>query len=381
MLWLLAFSAMAGDINNPGGARIPYVKLQSDVWDVVVRSTGPGRARIERVRGKCGEIWINGCAAGVDPGLRQVALHRVFQDAIQLSGDFTYCSTAVVREVPQDLARAFIRASTDDFCVAFTDPESVRDERMANATQGENDLVNRLMGGKNTTSGRIRMKAPVLLENPTSPVSPAPEPEPTGRRAEPERVRSSGPPAPPAPVQTQEAVALEARRTASATDGIRETSTDAAPMNEPVAAVRTNGGGRSGLKGELDSTQVARGQDLLADEDEAAEVAVFEAPPEPEPAPADPELDALLAPLPGLPEREQVVVPAPRPSPTRSATEAERLEAENDALQRIGRGEPEDDKRKKKDKKRKKEDEIQVGTDQEFGDYILIDIESLPDED
>ena len=106
LLFLLAFAPAghAGRVNNPGGERIPFVKLQSEVWDVVIRQTGKDRARIERIKAQCQGIWVNACASGVDPELREIALSRVFQDEIRLSGDFTYCSTALVSELPEDNA-------------------------------------------------------------------------------------------------------------------------------------------------------------------------------------------------------------------------------------------------------------------------------------
>jgi hypothetical protein len=395
LLWS-AFAASPTGINNPGGDRIPYVKLQSEHWDIVIRMTGDGVARVERMKARCkANLWVNGCAPGIDPELRQIAMNGAFQDRLELTGNFTYCSTALVKGIPTDLARGVVRAEPDRFCKAFLNAESVRGQRSGNATQGENDLVNRLMGGKNTTSGTIRMKAPPTRQG----TSAGREREATGERRTARQTannRRIAAPEPEAPVETK-GPRVPAAATSSGVDEldglepsaqvVSDEGTGLRDASEPaqVAAVSPTlteqGGGSSAVEGEVGAPAITRQPDLLANEEEPS--MDFIPPPEPEPEPMDPELAALLAPLPGLPEEDQVVVPAPKPVPTRQ-TEFERLEQENAALAQIARDADEADdkngKDKKKGKDKSKEETVEVGSDQQFGDYIIIDIESLPDE-
>ncbi|MCB9671671.1 MAG: hypothetical protein H6734_19475 [Alphaproteobacteria bacterium] len=401
-MFLLLAQALAQGVNNPGGERIPFVKLQSDQWDVVIRVTGPGRARLERVKAQCNGIWVNGCSPGVDPELRKIALTGVFQPNVHLSGDFTYCSTAVVRDIPANMARGFVNPSTQQFCSTFLDPASVRDQRTGDATRGENSLVSRLMGAENTTSHQIRIKAPPTLDGSTvaqgehvatgerrteeetranRKVKPRPEPRGEGRKAASEG--TVAPPEPqvpaPAPVDTQ--------------SYIEDDSDDwfEAPAGTNVAAMEARQEARQAERPA--PVPAPAPTDLLSDDDDdlfSREPAPIAPRPQPRPAPApapaampdggdDIDFDDLFAPLPGLPPEDQVVVPAPKPQPTRRMTEMERLEAEDMALEGIGRGDDEDEK-KRKGKKPREDEGPQVGTDDALGDYIIIDIEDLPDE-
>ncbi len=355
MLLFIAFQAFAQGIHNPGGDRIPFVKLRSSRWDVVIRVTGPGRARLERVKARCGSVWVNGCAPGVDPELRKIALTGVFKPNVQLSGDFSYCSTAVLRELPADLAHDLIDPSTERFCAAFLDPASVRSLRSGDATRGERSLVERLMGGPNTTSGEIRIKAPPSLHGGASgeerivtrqrrpssaPVAPSPS-SIEGADVDPstyiEEAAPSSEPTPPSPSGREMAARSE----------------EAAP---PAA---------------VSAGRIPTEEELLSDEG-----AFLENSPS-----SDEDLAALLAPLPGLPPEDQVVVPPPRDDPTRPMTELELLEAEELALEAIQAPDPVEERRRSKKKKKKQESGgARVGTDVDLGDYILIDIEELPED-
>ncbi|MEZ4317425.1 MAG: hypothetical protein R3F61_07970 [Myxococcota bacterium] len=478
---LATATAGSGAVNNPGGERIPFVKLRSEVWDVVIRKTADDRARIERVKAQCQGIWVNACAPGVDPELRQLALQSVFQPGVALSGDFTYCSTAIVRDLPEDLGRKLIRGSTDSFCQIFLDPESVRGMRSGNATQGENDLVNRLMGGQGTTSGKILMKAPPTVEGTSSgavteatgdrrrpgiaqPTRPAPvasgtpEPYAPDSRTVPAGPRDSPFPTPPSPVATapQPVDMGGSDMPEHASKGAFDDFVMPEPaFQRPPAPVATAPVPTAPVAAPVPQEPAFISTPGLEDDSP-----VF-VPPEPAPAPEpiDPELAELLAPVPQIDsqaalgngmaprpapttapvptprpdpsftppppepkgpvasnsrdrepsasrladsslnatappprmEAAAVVVPAPKPEPVRAPTpapppkptgpsefELEAMETEN--LDRLSdRNSDEDDKKKKK-KKDKDAPTEQVGGDEEFGDYVIIDIESLPDE-
>ncbi len=445
LLFLLALApdAPAGRVNNPGGERIPFVKLQSGVWDVVIRKTGRDRARIERVKAQCQGIWVNACASGVDPELRQIALGRVFQDDIKLSGDFTYCSTALVSKLPEDLGRKLIRAGTESFCDVFLDPESVRGQRSGNATDGENDLVGRLFGGKDTTSGKVLIKAPPTMDGSGSDQVV----EASGERRRPGGTRRPTPSPRPAPAPATTAD--------PAVDPDAYVMDDSAPPGpEPASAglSRPEPAERPSPSPVPDpAPDPLPAPEPLALEDDTP---VFVPPePEPEPEPIDPELEALLAPVPQHettgairtgnapapeptpdpePESEpepstdflsgdskgrmaaaDVAVPAPKPvprpppgpiarpkpapapdpapapapAPEPEAPSEFELEAQEVAnLERLSDVDDEEDDKKRKKKRKKDKDEEDdeaafIGGDEEFDNYIIIDIESLPEDE
>ncbi|MCB9677206.1 MAG: hypothetical protein H6737_18960 [Alphaproteobacteria bacterium] len=443
MIILLALgTAMAGnDVRNPGGERIPFVKLRSEVWDVVIRKTADDRARIERVKAQCQGIWVNACAPGVDPELRQLALKSVFQESVALSGDFTYCSTAVLRELPEDLGRKLIRPDTDGFCQIFLDPESVRGLRTGNATQGENDLVGRLMGGQNTTSGKVLIKAPPTLEGSGS----EQVYEATGERRKPGIAATT-----PRPAPTPQPTGMPAPMPASA-------PVATAPQTAPVATapVQPEPTGMDfpehQSKGEFDDfvmpepsfsrPEPAPQTDLFEGTSDMPDTPVF-VPPEPAPAPEpiDDELAELLAPIPTIeskpalgngmtgsptpapapapapapeprftppppepkgpmasnapapqprmdaaavavpaPKPEPVAPPKPAPPPKPTGPSEFELEAMEMANMEPLTAKNEDDKKKKKKGKGEEPAET-LGGDEEFDNYIIIDIESLSDE-
>lgn len=350
LIWLTLTAALAGnDVKNPGGERIPFVKLRSEVWDVVIRKTADTRARIERVKAKCQGIWVNACAAGVDPELRQIALQSVFQEGVALSGDFTYCSTAVVRDLPEDLGRKLIRSDTESFCQTFLDPDSVQGQRSGNATTGENDLVGRLFGGKDTTSGKLMMKAPPTQQGRQSTIVT----EATGERRKPGRTAPTGNTPLPMPVPTTQQAPVPQPE-------------PSVPEPEPTAPEPT-APEPAAPEPQYDPNFSAPG--LEADDP------VFVPPvPKPEPEPLDPELAELLEPVP------EPAPPPPPPKPTGpSEFELEAMETEN--LERLSdKANEEDGKKKKKKGKKKGESDEMIGGDEEFDNYIIIDIESLSDE-
>lgn len=360
VLLALVQAALAQGVNNPGGDRIPYVKLQSDSWDVVIRMTGPGRARLERVKARCGEMWVNGCAPGIDPQLRQIALSGVFGSEVQLSGDFSYCSTAVVRNIPANMARNFVKPSTGEFCRPFLDPDAVRNLRRGDATRGENRLVDRLMGGQGTTSGTVRIKAPPTLDG-----SGGEERVATGERRTEEQTRANQRVKAPQPVRPEPVAAAPVETYIQ-----EDTPTAVAPRPAPAVDLLAEDPPSVDLLAEDPPEPVYDASfDPLALEPGEADLG-------PPPADVDAELAALLAPLPGLPPEDQVVVPPPVRTPTRKLSESERRELENVELDAITSDDEEDRKRKKKDRD---EPEVEVGTDDDLGDFIIIDIEGLPD--
>lgn len=391
VLFALIQVALAQGVNNPGGARIPYVKLQSGSWDVVIRMTGPGRARIERVKARCDDMWVNGCSPGVDPELRRIALNGVFQSNVQLSGDFSYCSTAVLREIPANMAKGFVNPSTEQFCQAFLNPEAVRGMRSGTATRGENDLVNRLMGGQNTTSGKIRIKAPPTLEG-----AGGAERLATGERRTAEQTRANQRTTAPEPTRREPPVA--------APEPVESFIEEDVPTPASVRPEPSRPTPPEPTRAAVPPPVPAPSRDLLAEEEEEDIFGTTTVPPlEPAPKPTldasfdplaldedemdmgapaadiDAELAELLAPLPGLPPEDQVVVPAPRPpQQTRKMTEMERLEAENLDIEPITKSE--DDEKKKKNRKKEEEPTMEVGSDDDLGDYIIIDIEDLPED-
>ena len=377
MLFWTLLTAHAAEVNNPGATRIPFIKLRSADWDIVIRKTADTRARLERVKARCGDTWIDACVSTVEAPMRKHAITQVFKDGVTLSGDFSYCTTAVLRDLPVNLGRDLVDPSPAKFCAAFADTNVAR--LPTNATPGNDDLVNRLMGGQNTTSGTVRIKPPPVRPGlePTEPVpepapgtpsdppqpaptapAPAPEPAPTPEPApapEPEPIPSDPEPMPPGPEPTPPAPEPTTPAPEPTTPA-PEPTPEPTPEPEPepmVAAVTPSPSPKPATKPE---PKPATKPEPAASPKPA---------PEPEPAP------------PPKP------VPAPAPPPP---SEFDLEQQELESMERLSdRPEEEEDPKKSKKPKKNKDDPpppapVVVGGDDDFDAYIIIDIEGLPDE-
>ncbi|MEZ4317174.1 MAG: hypothetical protein R3F61_06710 [Myxococcota bacterium] len=115
---LTAMSALGASGDGFDPASIPFVKLRSDVWEIVIHRTSPDSAQVERVFAKCGDTWVNACYAKHDSAFRRAVLTNVFRPEVRLEGDFQYCSSVVV-DLPADMARRLVRPNTADLCAVI----------------------------------------------------------------------------------------------------------------------------------------------------------------------------------------------------------------------------------------------------------------------
>jgi hypothetical protein len=166
----IALSAPTAQGTTPDPESIPFIKLRSDVWEIVIRRAGPGRAEVERVWAKCDWEWVNACYPDLDAASRQRALTSTFRPTVQLQGDFTYCSR-VALQLPHDMARQLVRPSTSELCLALKGPGAATVYRPGDPATRATGTVQRGSQALPASRGTVVYKGG---EMPPGPAAPAP---------------------------------------------------------------------------------------------------------------------------------------------------------------------------------------------------------------
>ncbi len=346
---------------TPDPDSIPFIKLRSEVWEIVIRRAGPGRAEVERVWAKCDGEWVNACYPDLDAASRQRALTSTFRESVQLQGDFTYCSRVAI-DLPHDMARQLVRPSTGDLCLALKGPGQATiykpgDPGTVATTQARrgSQALPASRGTRVYKGGE--MPAPVPAPQPLAlddglegvytppapaPTAPAPDPEldallgdvpqyeSTGARIQPASTGSSAarPPQNPTGTPPPQPIALDdglegvytppaPAPTAPAPDPELDALLGDVPQYESTGArIQPASTGSSAARPPQNPTGTPPPQPIALDDG----LEGVYTPPAPEPtAPApDPELDALLGDVPQF-ESTGAVRRPPAPAPTPSA--------------------------------------------------------------